>query len=190
MLEREIKNHRIIIKDAADNRTLADTEVIRYNSSVNSVIISSQSIPKRKFYQIYAFVFAESYLYKCNGTIREMQKGDEIEVFLGKYESMEERHAVRYSLGLEGSVEGVYIDGNEVPFQKPMPIKTVNMSSTGILLHADDGCFQIGESYALLLKTNIGELKMQCEVVRVTNSDGMTADYGCRIRQVQRVQQE
>ncbi|MDE6983250.1 MAG: PilZ domain-containing protein [Lachnospiraceae bacterium] len=186
MLEREIKNHRIIIKDASNNQTIADTEVIRYNSSVNSVIVSTQGLLEKKCYQIYAFLFAESYLYKCSGTIREVLRADEIEVFLGKYETIEERHAIRYSLALEGSVEGVYIDGNEVLFQKPMPIKTVNMSSTGILLHADDGCFQMGESYALLLKTNIGELKMQCEVVRITNSDGMTADYGCRIRQVQR----
>lgn len=190
MLEKEIKNHRIIIKDADSNQTIADTAVIRYNSSVNSVIISAKSIPAKRSYRIYAFIFAESYLYKCNGTIREMTRGDEIEVFLGKYETMEDRHAVRYSLVLEGIVEGGYIDGKETMFPSPLPVRTVNMSSTGILIRADDGCFQKGGRYALLLKTNIGELKMQCEVVRITNSDGVTADYGCRIRQVQRGDKE
>ncbi|MDE6916318.1 MAG: hypothetical protein K2P39_05920, partial [Lachnospiraceae bacterium] len=67
MLEREIKNHRIIIKDASNNQTIADTEVIRYNSSVNSVIVSTQGLLEKKCYQIYAFLFAESYLYKCSG---------------------------------------------------------------------------------------------------------------------------
>ena len=159
MLEKEIKNHRIIIKDADSNQTIADTEVIRYNTSVNSVVISAKNIPKKNYY--------------------------EVEVFLGKYETIEDRHAVRYSLALEGIVVGRYIDGEEIAFEKPLPIRTANMSSTGILLRADDGCFQKNERYALLLRTNAGELKMQCEVVRIMNSDGGTADYGCRIRQVQ-----
>lgn len=184
MLEKEIKNHRIIIKDASTNQILADTEVLRYNGSVNSVVISSQSILEKNFYQIYAFIFAENYLYKCSGTIRGIPKGSEIEVFLGKYETIEERHAVRYSLALEGSIEGIYIDNQEELFENPMPIKTLNMSSTGILLSADESCFDIGASYALVVRVNIGLLKMKCEVVRIKNNSDGTAEYGCRIKNV------
>lgn len=190
VLEKEIKNHRIIIKNASNHQIIADTEVIRYNSSINSVIIPSKSIPEEffnqnKFHQIYAFIFAESYLYKCGGTIREMIRSDEIEVFLGKYETIEDRHAVRYSLTLEGSIAGRYIDGKEELFESPMPIRTVNMSSTGILLSADESCLDVGASYALIIRTNMGLLKMKCEVVRMKNCDnGKTAEYGCRIKNV------
>lgn len=185
MLEKDIKNHRIIIKDASNNQILADTEVLRYNSSINSVIISSGNTLEKKFYQICAFIFAENYLYKCDGTIRGTARGNETEVFLGKYETIEERHAVRYSLALDGRIEGIYIDGREKVFEKPMPVKTVNMSSTGILLSAVEGSFNIGGAYTLAVRTNIGLLKMKCEVVRIKNGCQGAAEYGCRIKNVQ-----
>ncbi len=49
MTEKEIKNRRIIIKDAKDNQTIADTKIIRYNSEVNSVYISAPSMPDKKY---------------------------------------------------------------------------------------------------------------------------------------------
>ncbi len=70
MTEKEIKNRRIIIKDAKDNQTIADTKIIRYNSEVNSVYISAPSMPDKKIYQVYAVIFTEKGLYNFCGSIR------------------------------------------------------------------------------------------------------------------------
>ncbi len=185
MVEREIKNHRIVIKNAENNQIIADTKVIRYDSRVNSIIISAQSIQNKKFYKIYAIVFGENCMYKFYGTIRGVMRENEIEVLIGKCETMEERQAVRYPLALEGRMEGVYIDGKKILFRKKIPIQAVDMSSGGILLKAETGFFNIGEIYYLLLKTNAGTLKMQCEIVRMKGNGTLTEEYGCRIQNVQ-----
>ena len=84
MVEKEIKNRRIIIKNAENDKTITDTKVMRYDSAVNSVIIPAHSILDKKFYQVYAIIFAESCLYKCSGTIRGVMRENELEVLLGK----------------------------------------------------------------------------------------------------------
>ena len=108
MVEKEIKNRRIIIKNAENDKTITDTKIMRYDSAVNSVIIPAHSILDKKFYQVYVIIFAESCLYKFSGTIRGVMRENELEVLLGKCETMEGRQAVRYPIALEGSMEGVY----------------------------------------------------------------------------------
>ncbi len=185
MTEKEIKNQRIIIKNVKDNRIIGDTKIIRYDSAVNSVYISAQSISDKKFYQVSAVIFAENCLYNFCGSMRGVVRENEIEVFLGKCETKEDRQAVRYSLAFEGNIEGVYIDAVKVRFRKPIPVETVDMSSSGILLKAGTGFFQIGEKYSLLLKINDDTLKMHCEIVRIQNDGTLTEEYGCRIEEVQ-----
>ena len=186
MVEKEIKNHRIVIKNIEDNQTIADTKVIRYDSAVNSVIISAQSILDKKFYQVYAIIFAENCLYKFYGTIRGVIRENEMEVLIGKCETMEERQAVRYSIALEGNIEGVYIDDEKILLHKSIPIEVIDMSSSGILLKAEAGVFTIGEIYSLIVYTNAGTLKMQCEIARIKSNGTLVEEYGCRIEKVQR----
>ena len=96
MTEKEIKNQRIIIKNVKDNRIIADTKVIRYDSAVNSVYISAHSISDKKFYQVSVVIFAENCLYNFSGSMRGVIRENEMEVFLGKCETKEDRQAVRY----------------------------------------------------------------------------------------------
>lgn len=185
MTEKEIKNQRIIIKNVKDNRIIADTKIIRYDSAVNSVYISAHSISDKKFYQVSVVIFAENCLYNFSGSMRGVIRENEMEVFLGKCETKEDRQAVRYSLVFEGSIEGVYIDTAKVRFHKPISVETIDMSSSGILLRAGAGFFQIGEKYSLLLKIKEDLLKMQCEIVRIQSDGTLTEEYGCRIEEVQ-----
>lgn len=185
MVEKEIKNHRILIKNAEDDRTIADTEIISFDSDVNSILIPADSIQDKKFYQISAIIFAENGLYKFYGTIRGVVRSRGIEVFLSKRETEKERRAARYPVDLKGKIEGVYTDGKINIFHKEIPVNAVNMSSHGILLKVETGFFQVGEVYSLLLKTDIGTLRMLCEIVRIHNADTRSREYGCRIGNIQ-----
>lgn len=185
MVEKEIKNRRIIIKDAEDERTIADTEIISYDSIANSILIPANSIQDKKFYRISAIVFAENALYKFYGTIRGVVRSHGIEVFLSKRETEKERQAARYPVDLEGKIEGKYADGKINMFTRMIPVNAVNMSSNGILLKADTGFFQTDEIYSLLLKTDVGTLRMQCEIVRIQNTGTWSKEYGCRISNMQ-----
>lgn len=185
MVDKEVKNRRIIIKDAEDDRTIADTEIISYDSGTHSILISADSIRDKRFHRICAIIFAENGLYKFHGTIRGTMRRQGIEVFLSKRETKKERRAVRYPVDLEGKIEGIYSDENIKMFHRAVPVHAVNMSSNGILLKTETRFFNIGEVYSLLLKTDIGTLKMQCEVVRIQETGFFSRDYGCRIANLQ-----
>lgn len=193
MNEGELKNRRILIKNVEDDTVIADTEILRFNSASNSVMISADSLQEKKFYNISAMIFMERRLYEFSGTIRGAVVENEVEVFLGKSRAKESRARTRYPIALEGSIKGVYIDAKEISLHKSIRIKTINMSASGVLLQADVGCFNIGEIFSLVLEVQEGILEMQCEVVRIQNAEGnpgedgpeemLREEYGCRIRE-------
>ncbi|MDE6387724.1 MAG: PilZ domain-containing protein [Lachnospiraceae bacterium] len=189
MKESTLKNHRILIKNIEDGKIIADTKIIRFDSLTNSVTISADSLAERKFYRISAFVFAEECLYEFFGTIKGAMVDNEIEVFLGKSKTKEDRAKTRYSVALEGNIDGVLIDGRLIRLRKVMNIRTINMSANGILMKADAGCFHIGDCFSMSFQTEERLIEVTCEVVRIQNSCMLTEEYGCRITEI-RLDQE
>lgn len=190
MKEGDWKNRRILIKNAEDDTIIADTVILRFNSASKSVMISADSLPEKKSYNILAMIFVDKKLYEFCGTIRGAVVENEVEVFLGRSRAKENRVRTRYPISLEGNIKGIYIDAKEISLHKSIHIKTVNMSASGVLLQADTGCFNIGEIFSMVLETQEGILEMQCEVVRIQNSgqtlreeeeDLPQEEYGCRI---------
>lgn len=189
MTEGELKNRRIIIKDIENNRVIADTQIIRYNSLENSVMISAASFRDKKFYNISAIIFTEKGLYESFGTIRGVVTGNEIEVFLGKSREKEDRAKTRYPISVAGNVKGIYIDSKEVSLHRGIHIETVNMSANGVLIKADIGSFNVGEIFTLFLEIGKDTLELQCEIVRIHKSDMLLEEYGCRIDEI-RIEQK
>lgn len=190
MVEKEIKNRRIIIKNTENDHTIADTKIISYDSDADTLLIPAASIQDKKFYRVSAIIFAKEHLYKFHGTIRGNVSSREIEVFLSKRDTEKERRAFRYPVNLEGKIEGAYKNGKIDMFNKQVPVNAVNMSSNGILLKTETGYFRIGEIYSLLLETDAGILQMQCEIARIQNSGSWSKNYGCRIGNVQWIEKK
>lgn len=184
MNEKEIKNRRILIKNTEDNRIIADTKIIRFDSLTNSVHISADSLADRKYYNISAFIFAEECLYEFYGTIRGVLVENEIEVFLGKSKEKEDRARTRYPVALEGNIGGIMIGDRMIRLRKTIHIKTINMSANGVLMETDSGCFHVGDAFSLNLTVDDGEIELICEIVRIQNSNMMTEEYGCRTREI------
>lgn len=190
MNEGELKNRRIIIKDIENDKIITDTQIIRYNSLSNSVMISAASFQEKKFYNISAIIFTEKGLYESYGTIRGVITGNEIEVFLGKSREKEDRAKTRYPISLEGNVKGIYIDNKEVSLHRGIHIETVNMSANGVLIKADAGSFDVGEIFTLVLEMGKNTLELQCEIVRIHKSDILLEEYGCRIDEIRVTREE
>lgn len=181
MNENEVKNRRILIKNVEDGEIIADTKILRFNSRVNSVHISADSLKDRKYYNISAYIFAEDCLYELFGTIKGVLVDNEIEVFLGKSKEKEDRAKTRYSVALEGSICGIIIENRTIRLRKVMRIETINMSANGILMKADSGCFHIGDCFLLNIKLEEGAIELSCRIVRIQNECMLTEEYGCQI---------
>lgn len=133
-------------------------------------------------------IFTENGLYESYGTIRGIVTGNEIEVFLGKSRTKENRAKTRYPISLTGSVKGIYIDDKEISLHQGIPVETINMSANGILIKADEGCFNTGEVFTLFLEMGKDTFELQCEVVRTQSGEELIEEYGCRIDKIQVVQ--
>ncbi len=181
MNDSTMKNRRILIKNTEDGKIIADTRIIRFNSVRNSVIIRADSLRIKKYYKITAFVFAKDCLYEFCGTIRGAVVENEVEVFLGRSKEKEDRARTRYPVALSGEIKGIFIGGRQIQLRKPIHIQTINMSANGVLMQADEGCFHIGDSFALTLVTDENVIEVNCEIVRIQNSNMLTEEYGCRI---------
>ena len=186
MNESELKNCRILIKNAEDGRIIADTKIVRFDSRTNAAYIRADSLQERKYYNISAFIFAKKCLYEFSGIIRGVLAGNEIEVLLGKLTEKESRGRTRYPVAVEGMIDAVFIEGRMVKLRKAIHIRTVNMSANGILIKADSGCFDIGDCFSLNLTVEGSEIQLTCKVVRIQNSSMLTEEYGCRIREIWR----
>lgn len=184
MNENEIKNRRILIKNVENGEIIADTKILRFNSRVNSVHISADSLKDRKYYNISAYIFAEDCLYELYGTIKGVLVDNEIEVFLGRSKEKEDRAKTRYSVALEGSICGIIIENRTIRLRKAMHIETINMSANGILMKADSGCFHIGDCFLLNIKLEKGEIELSCRIVRIQNECMLTEEYGCQINEI------
>ena len=184
MNEIEIKNRRILIKNADNGEIIADTKIIRFNSRTNSVHISADSLKDRKYYNISAYIFAEDCLYELFGTIKGVLVDNEIEVFLGKSKEKEDRAKTRYPVALEGSICGIIIEDKTIRLRKAMRIETINMSANGILMKGDSGCFHIGDLFLLNLVLEKSVIELTCKIVRIQNECMLTEEYGCRINEI------
>ena len=186
MKESTLKNRRILIKNIEDGKIIADTKIIRFDSLTNSAAISADSLVEKKYYKISAYVFAEECLYEFFGTIKGAMVNNEIEVFLGKSKTKEDRAKTRYSVAMEGKIDGVVVGGRLVRLRKFMHIQTINMSANGVLMKADAGCFNVGDSFSLFFKTEERPIQVICEIVRIQNCCMLTEEYGCRITEIRR----
>ena len=82
---------------------------------------------------------------------------------------------------MTGTILSIIIDSWNIILRKPIEVKTINISSNGILFQADAGTFYIGNEFVLLLEIEEKVMELNCEVVRIQNSTIRTEEYGCRV---------
>ena len=178
------KDQRILIRREEDKELLADTKIIRYDILNNSVTISADSLVRKELSNVSILIFGVKKLYEFHGTIKGAMVENEIEVLLGTRKVKEDRKKPRYRINMKGHVNIMRIQNEAIALRKPIEIKTLNMSSNGILMKADSGSFYIGSCFSISLIIDYKELEFDCEVVRIQNSKPRTEEYGCKVTEV------
>lgn len=182
--ENALKNRRIIIRRTRDGEIIADTKILRFNSSTNSVAISADSLSVREDCNVSVLIFGVNNLYEFGGNIRGVVIENEIDVLLGKRKEKENRKKTRYPVMIGGCIKNIKIKDINVKLRTPIEVVTVNMSSNGVLIRADSGCFEIGSKFIIVMEIEKKEMELSCEVVRIQDCKPRTEEYGCRIKEV------
>ena len=182
--ENALKDQRILIRREEDKEVLADTKIIRYDILNNSVTISADSLSRKELANVSILIFGIKKLYEFHGTIKGAMIENEIEVLLGRRKEKEDRKRKRYRIRMRGYVNAMRIEKTDISLRKPIEVRTLNMSSNGILMRADSGSFYIGSTFLVSLIVDHKELEFDCEVVRIQNSKAKTEEYGCKVMEV------
>ena len=181
ILEKDLRDRRIIVKSLTDQRMIADTKILNYDAENNIVRVSAADIPDRKCEQICALIFGDENLYEYVGSIRKTVIANEIEIMLGKSREKEDRKQSRYNISMTGTILSVIITDWNVTLRKPIEVETINISSNGVLFQADAGSFYMGSEFVLLLEVEGKAMRLKCEVVRIQNTTIGTEEYGCKV---------
>lgn len=182
----ELKDCRIILKDAEHHQMLADTKILAFDSDRNAARISVSSLLTRGEKKIAALVFHRNgEIHEYFGQLKNSVISNEVEVMLGAARKRTDRGSERYGIETAGVAEGILIGGQPVYLRKPIPVITKNMSLNGVLIQATAGSFERGMK--IILKFQLGDafLNHTYKVVRIQNSNQQTEEYGCMIAEQQ-----
>lgn len=181
--EDALNGQRILVKREKDGEILADTKIIKFNMLTNSVTISANNLIKKELCNVCVLIFGKKKLYEFHGTLKYAMVENEVEVLLGKSKEKEDRKRTRYKVRLKGTINSVWIQDRNIILRKPIDVKTINMSSIGILIKTDAGSFDVGSRFTMLLTIDKKEFEFDCEVVRIQNKKVKTEEYGCSVKE-------
>lgn len=180
-----VKNCRIIIKDINYDKTVADTYITGYDWDANIIRVSTTSLKYRDCGDISALIFGKDGFYEYYGKIKGANVANETVVALYSGQERKGRTSRRYDLQTKGHVTQIKLENVYVVLHKPIEFSTLNISSTGLLFRTSSDSFKKNDRICLGVMLEGKELRLECRVIRVQNSDLREEEFGCRIIAIQ-----
>jgi hypothetical protein len=177
---RQWKNCRILIRDEANEKLIADTKILSVEPAKHALKISAGSVNGKIDESIVALVFAKDGLRRYKGKLHGTIIANELEVILTSGGKKEERACERYAIQAEGVIDAVVIDGKKVPLSVPIEVVTVNMGVRGVLIRTFPGSFEVGDRISLTINLKTKDYRSTYEIVRVHDCGIWNSEYGCK----------
>ena len=174
------KNCRIIVKDANSDRMLADTKILSHDNAANTIRVSVGDIQYAPMQKIYILIFGQNSLYEYQGTIGRTMTANEITIFLKQGQERESRVCKRYDFEVPGEVKALKLESTFVELHTPIPLKTRNISASGVLLRTMASSLYVGMIVRLELLMDGKIYQVETEVKRTQNATLRTEEYGCQ----------
>lgn len=179
-----LKDCRVLIKDAVTGQLLADTQITDYDPQKKILKIRPSSLTVKKAElkngPISALIFGENGLYEYSGALRVALIANEIEVSLSGGREKESRSNSRYDILVRGKAEAIVLENQKVFLRNPIEIVTKNISGNGVLIQAMAGSFEAGDCLQLMMEINGRKIRGDYKVLRKQNCNIWTEEYGCQ----------
>jgi len=180
-LNENLKQCRIVISEAAQGETIADTSIVSHDMETSRITIETDKFPVKEGATISALVFSKSGLFETQGTI-EVQSGNHTEIVLYEGSDKDDRHAVRYQVNIQGKVD--LITRQEEKIYGDFEITVLNMSSIGLLVQAPQGNIKSGDTIRFSAVTKGQRIIITAHVERVEADEDGKEKVGCTIQLV------
>lgn len=177
-------DRHVILRNTETGELVADTRIVECDSKRNIIRIPASSTLVKEEIRVDVLVFSKTGLQEYNGVLRGASMLDSVEVALSRGRETEHRGSKRYPVHVEGIVEGICFRGQTVILNRPIWIRTINISRNGMLFQSFPSCFEVGARIQLSLDIQGSEFRAVYEVVRTQNATTWSEEYGCKISPV------
>lgn len=178
---------RVIIRDTAQAKTIVDSYIVDYDRTKNTISVNTWKLDEYNNHNVSVLAFSAHGLYEYMGTVRRgynVGTGRWVEIGLFRGKELENRAFARYTLQLEGKVEGVKISGLNMPMDQVVGVTTENISANGMLIKGPTKRFALNHELHIKLKMDGKDAIFNCVVVRIKELNDGLSEFGCRILSV------
>lgn len=181
-LNEDLRNCRIVIRDAETGRTVADTTILTCDDRNERIEIASGKGALKEGTRISALIFSSAGLYESHGTVGEARE-ERTAVVLDEGTGKNDRQAVRYRVNIQGNID--YINRpSEGKLRDNFDICILNMSSIGLLVQAPAGRIKEGDVIRFSATSKGQRLSITAEATRVAGAEKDQENIGCKIQLV------
>ena len=181
-LHENLDNCRIILRDVESGRTIADTMILTYDGTKDSIRIATEGIFLDEGTKISALIFSRSGLFENQGTVGG-READATQITLYEGTSRNDRHAVRYRVNIQGEVDRI-VRPSEGKISESFGITVLNMSSIGLLIQAPEGRIREKDVIRFSAVSKGQRLSITAEAMRVAGADNGMENIGCSVQLV------
>lgn len=125
-------------------------------------------------------IFGQKSLYEYQGTMGRTMTANEITIFLRQGQERESRECKRYAFEVQGEVKALKLESTFVELHTPIPLKTKNISASGVLIKTMASSLYVGLIVRLELQMDGKIYQVETEVMRTQNATLRTEEYGCQ----------
>lgn len=180
-LNENLKENRIVIREAAQGETIADTIIVSHDMETGRITIDTESFPVEEGATISALIFSKSGLFETQGTVAD-KSGNSIAIDLYEGSDKDDRHAIRYQVNIQGKVD--LITRQDEKLYEEFEISVLNMSSIGLLVQAPQGIIKDGDNIRFSAVTKGQRIIITARVERVEADGEGKEKIGCTIQLV------
>lgn len=181
-LNEDLKNCKIVIRDAKTGKTIADTTILTYDAGTGQIEVGTNRIVIPEGITISALIFSPSGLFESHGTVGS-KEGKKTRITLYEGTARNDRQAVRYQVNIRGEVDSVTRpEAGKLP--GGFEITLLNMSSIGLLIRVPEGRVQVGDVIRFTASGKGQRLTITARAMRVEHVESGKERIGCSIQLV------
>ncbi len=180
-LSENLRQCRIVIREVAQGETIADTIIIAHDIESGKIEIETDVFNVEEGSVISALVFSKSGLFETQGTVG-IREGNKSAIVLYEGSDKDDRHAVRYQVNINGTVDMITRQNEKI--SENFDITILNMSSIGLLAQAPAGRIKDEDNIRFAAVTKGQRIIITAHVERVETCENGKENVGCTVQLV------
>ncbi len=177
---------KVVIKSKENNSFLLESVVIEDNKSLRSIQVRTTDAQKLKREKtVFVLFVVDEIPIQFVGKVRSVYIDNAVEIAISKGAVLRQRKYTRFTAKIPTVINSVFIQGQEVFFNKEIDALIADLSAEGLAVEAPPLVFERGDIIRLKYSlNNQEEVEYMYEVMRVSPINVDTSSYGCKIASI------